>query len=72
VQAPTKCAKCDGDLSAGFVVDQGYGIAEASKWQDGEPRSVWYGGVKMSKRDQFGITTFRCDRCGYLESYALR
>jgi hypothetical protein len=43
----------------------------SQQWQDGEPKSVWYGGVKMSKRDQFGITTFRCDRCGYLESYAL-
>jgi predicted nucleic-acid-binding Zn-ribbon protein len=71
MRAPTTCAKCGGSLSAGFIVDQGHGLAEASKWQDGEPKRVWYGGVRMSKDDQFGITTFRCDRCGYLESYAL-
>lgn len=71
MREPSSCAKCGGSLSAGFTVDQGYGVAEVSTWQGGEPRSVWYGGVKMSKDDQIKVTTYRCDRCGYLESYAL-
>lgn len=71
MRVPTSCAKCGGSLSAGFIVDQGYGTAIVSTWQDGEPRKYWAGGVKMVKEDQIKVATYRCDRCGYLESYAL-
>jgi hypothetical protein len=45
---------------------------EVSTWQSGEPKkSIWVG-VKTSKKDQLEIASFRCDRCGYLEQYALK
>ena len=67
-----RCPRCDGSMSPGFVVDQGYGTASVSSWQSGEPRkSIWVG-VKQSKKDQLEITTQRCDRCGFLEHYALK
>lgn len=72
MRTPTSCAKCGGSLSAGFIVDQGdSGMADISKWQDGEPRKAWYGGLKLPKGEQIKVSTYRCDRCGYLESYAL-
>lgn len=71
MRAPAKCAKCGGGLSAGFIVDQGdYSLAGVSKWQDGAPHQTWYGGVKQDG-EQLEVSTYRCDRCGYLESYAL-
>lgn len=64
------CSKCGGPMAAGFTVDRGYGGAVASTWQDGAPRKSFWTGVKLSKRDQIEITTWRCERCGLLESYA--
>lgn len=64
------CPKCDGRMSEGFVIDEGYGVAHVSTWQGGEPRRSIWTGLKTSKEDQAKISTWRCDRCGYLESYA--
>jgi len=58
-------------MSEGFVVDQGdYGSAHVSTYQSGEPRKSIWTGLKQDKEAQFRITTFRCNRCGYLENYA--
>lgn len=71
MRTPTSCAKCGGSVSSGFIVDMGDGgSANVSQWQDGEPRRAWYGGVKLPKGEQIKVTTYRCDRCGYLENYA--
>jgi len=59
-------------MSEGFVVDQGHGQAHVSTWQSGEPKmSIWVG-LKQSKADQLKVSTWRCRRCGFLESYALK
>jgi predicted nucleic-acid-binding Zn-ribbon protein len=69
--AQTKhCPKCNGTMSDGFVIDEGYGTRGVSSWVEGEPRkSIWVG-VKLGGARKLEITTWRCDRCGYLESYA--
>lgn len=66
------CIKCGGQMAEGFVVDQGYGSASVSKFQSGRPRKSIWTGVKQSKEEQAEISTYRCGRCGYLESYANR
>ena len=71
MRGPSTCPKCGGSMSAGFIVDQGYGTAHVSTWQDGEPKKSFWLGLKQSKSDQVAVTAFRCGRCGYLESYAL-
>lgn len=72
MKKPANCPRCAGSMSEGFLVDQGdYGQAHVSTWQAGEPKkSIWVG-LKQRKDDQLTVTTWRCDRCGYLESYAL-
>jgi hypothetical protein len=57
-------------MSEGFIVDQGYGTVSVSTFQKGEPSRSFWTGVKQSKKDQIAISTWRCERCGFLESYA--
>lgn len=68
---PSRCPKCEGPMSAGFIFDEGYGTYGVSKWQPGAPKKSIWTGIKRRKADQLNITTHRCDRCGFLESYAL-
>ena len=42
-----------------------------TEWVSGAPeRSIWTG-LKLKGRDVIPITVFRCERCGFLEAYAL-
>jgi hypothetical protein len=56
-------------MSEGFSIDKGYGTVDVTSWQEGKPQKSFWTGIKQSK-DRHEITTWRCDRCGYLESYA--
>lgn len=65
-----QCPKCGGEMVDGYVVDQGHGSVTVPSWREGEPRkSIWVG-LKLGKTNPIEITTWRCRRCGYLESYA--
>ena len=64
------CPRCGGGMEPGYVIDEGYGTRTVANWVAGEPeRSMWTG-LKMGGKDKVDITTYRCTRCGYLESYA--
>ena len=57
-------------MELGYVIDEGHGTRTVANWVAGEPeRSIWTG-LKLKGKDKLGITTYRCRRCGYLESYA--
>lgn len=58
-------------MSEGFLLDRGHGNAPSQqKWVEGEPvKSFWFG-LHTKDRDKYRVQTYRCDRCGYLESYA--
>jgi hypothetical protein len=58
-------------MSQGFMlnISQAGGRTVAT-WVEGAPqKSVWVG-IKLGKRRKLEIQTWRCGRCGYLESYA--
>jgi hypothetical protein len=65
-----QCPKCEGTMTDGYVVDQGYGTYAVPKWREGEPKKSLWVGLKLSGTKPLEITTWRCRRCGYLESYA--
>ena len=65
-----ECPRCSGSMEAGFVVDEGYGKKVVAKWVAGEPQKSFWMGLKLRGRDQIEVATYRCRRCGYLESYA--
>ena len=57
-------------MEAGFIVDEGYGTRTVANWIAGEPEKSMWTGLKTRGKDKREITTYRCRRCGYLESYA--
>jgi hypothetical protein len=58
-------------MEEGFLVDHAsHGAIEKSEWASGEPRYSKWLGMKMKGRQLYEVMTFRCMRCGLLESYA--
>ena len=55
----------------GFVLDNaGEQGRQISSWIEGTPEPSFWAGLKLSDRKQIEIESWRCGRCGYLESYA--
>lgn len=57
-------------MESGFIVDEGYGTSVVPQWVAGEPQKSIWTGLKLRGRDKLEVATYRCRRCGYLESYA--
>ena len=66
------CPKCGGAMVEGFIVDQGYGVVHPGKWHPGAPVKSFWTGIKQRKKEQIDIAAYRCDRCGFLENYAVQ
>lgn len=68
---PRDCLRCNGRLEAGFVVDQGhYGSSAIETWYAGKVERSFWSGIRTKGRDSYEVTTWRCTKCGMLESYA--
>ena len=65
-----KCAKCGGETQEGFVPDQSGAYQGVPIWIAGAPQKGFLG-AKIEGKETHGIRTFRCVKCGYLESYAI-
>ena len=69
-QRSLTCPRCSGQMEEGFLVDEGYGSRTTAQWVAGKPeKSIWVG-IKLRGKTKLGVATYRCRRCGYLESYA--
>ena len=64
------CPKCQGSMTEGFIADTTYGGHGVSRWYDGAPQKSFWLGVKLGGKTAHAIETYRCKRCGLLESYA--
>lgn len=64
------CPKCGGAMEEGFLLDRTQSGAAASAWVAGAPEKSFWTGLKLKGRTQLPVSTWRCRRCGYLESYA--
>ena len=60
-------------MEPGFMIERGGGPRDQQvKWVEGEPMSrFWFGGVKVQDQTPMPVTTYRCQGCGYLESFAI-
>jgi predicted nucleic-acid-binding Zn-ribbon protein len=59
-------------MEAGFIADyKGTFSARVETWVEGEPTTSFWKNLKIKDRKQLAVTSYRCERCGYLESYAL-
>jgi hypothetical protein len=59
-------------MEEGFVLDRGdHDVRRQATWIGGKPEhSFWGLGLKVKERPQLQVATFRCPKCGLLESYA--
>lgn len=60
------CPKCTGEMTKGMIGDR--------ESLDNELRQTWGKNINWlgtGLTDSVPVTTFRCDQCGYLESFAL-
>ena len=64
------CSKCQGPMVEGFVPDSIGGALLRSAWVEGKPEKNLLGSLKIKGKRSFPIVTFRCNGCGFLESYA--
>lgn len=64
------CVKCEGEMVLGFIVDFTYGSKLQSRWVEGKPEESFWSGIKLDEHPQFLVTSYRCNKCGYLEFYA--
>ena len=73
-ESPPLCPKCEAPMAQGFTVDMGGGDAmlstrQVSRWAPGAPMWRVVFGTRLPK-GVLPIGTYRCEACGYLESYA--
>ncbi len=64
--ATSRCPKCQGEMVQGFVLDNFHGGRLVSQWAE---KSFWFK-TKMPVDNLITIGIFRCNSCGFLESYA--
>ena len=64
------CPKCQASMTVGFLVDTTHGGYGFGQWAEGTPEKSFWTGVKLRGRKKFSIQSWRCQRCGSLESYA--
>ena len=63
-----KCARCGGSMVGGVIIDKDQGMRGASSWLEGPVVKGWFG-LKLNGKKALDIETYRCNRCGILESY---
>jgi hypothetical protein len=57
-------------MEQGFVLDLTYGSQRVSQWVEGPPQKSFWTTTRAPAEKQVPIGTFRCEQCGFLESYA--
>lgn len=71
MREPAECLRCRGRMQVGFIPDRGDGlIGRIPDWVEGRAQTGWLGYAKTRGRARYPIQTWRCERCGWLESYA--
>jgi len=65
-----RCPKCGTAMDEGFILDHGHPSHHAASWIEGKPEKSFWSGVRTRGKEKLAITTMRCSRCGFLESFA--
>lgn len=66
-----RCPKCGGPMAQGFVADFDHGGSRhVASWVEGAPHKKFWVGTEIPAGKSIPIGTFRCEKCGFLESFA--
>jgi hypothetical protein len=58
-------------MEPGFLFDRSHDeYGKPSQWVEGAPETSFWLGTKTRGKVKIPVTTWRCIKCGYLESYA--
>ena len=66
----TTCPKCSGRMEQGFMPDSKQNGTKVTEWTEGAPQKGIFGIVRTRGLRNLTIEAWRCQRCGYLETYA--
>lgn len=70
-QRRPSCPKCGAGMELGAILDRGDGNRlNTAEWLEGTPETSIWSGLKTKGRERHPVQSYRCERCGYLESYA--
>lgn len=64
------CPRCGGSMDEGYIIDETHGTMKRQAWAQGAPEYSFWFGLKLRGKKRLDVSTYRCGRCGYLESYA--
>lgn len=65
------CPHCEQSMEVGLLLDKGdHNSLTNAEWLEGAPDKSFWTGLKTKDRKRLPVRTYRCPRCGYLESYA--
>ena len=67
---PVECIRCHANMELGYVPDGTHNGYRQQNWFPGDPKPSFWMGLKLDQNQTLPVTTFRCPKCGYLESYA--
>lgn len=71
-EIPRLCPKCEGAMEEGFIPDRGdLDLLHTTQWHGGLADKTFWLGRKVADKRKFEVRSYRCSRCGFLESYAL-
>ena len=57
-------------MDEGYIIDETHGTMKSQKSAQGAPEYSFWFGLKLRGKKRLDVSTYRCGRCGYLESYA--
>jgi hypothetical protein len=66
-----ECIRCHAQMEVGYMLDATHSGYQQQNWSPGEPKPSFWMGLKLAKDQVLPVTTLKCPRCGYLESYAI-
>ena len=65
------CPKCASPMETGFILDKiDDSRFQTPEWLEGNHERAFWTGLNAEGRSRIDIITYRCERCGFLESYA--
>ena len=69
MREPT-CPQCRVAMTEGFLIDRAHANSiTLPEWVEGAPERRWWG-FSLKGRARLRAQTYRCPRCGLLQSYA--
>jgi hypothetical protein len=73
-ESPLRCLRCQSLMERGWLAEWSDSPSGPARWVSDDPelRRFWTGQLlpRLTGKTVLASSTYRCTRCGYLESYA--